>query len=500
MTALPYTTKIIGFLYIPESEKPVFRFVFFAQTQIFYRFNQKKAKVIMVKKGIFVYKGNVLEPPYIMRQEADRIFINDNIVYPFPEVEKPRKKPVFAAEPELPEFSVPGTIEETLSDFQKSWASGLVRDEKDRIKKAVGIERDTEDFIKDRDGMHIDADFFIQDYESQKEALEEVLKSESISFKETKKYHDVLVPVEKEWGVVALFNEAARIKATEEIDKEKPVPYKYPYTDAAKFKTYIETALKEGDMIVIDDDHMELIPHDIVDETAADISGFDSLSMKEKADELGGKLSLDLRRESRPPRPPAPPPPRRKSAVIFFPHLSWQREAVGRHSRYPFGLAYALRYKKYRVWMFWDTRVTLRNWARFLMTGHLLNLRAIYNQGHGNENAIFVGEPRLKSRWYYFNDQFVYQYARLKSTIVYIHSCLTLSTNKLAWAFLRKGACTYGGWKTLTSANPYYCDKCDGIFWRPLVTLNSTTGHACRALNTFDRHFECRGSNRCQLP
>ena len=44
-----------------------------------------------MKKGIIIVKGCSLEPPYTMRQEADKIFINEKMVYPF-EVEKPKKK------------------------------------------------------------------------------------------------------------------------------------------------------------------------------------------------------------------------------------------------------------------------------------------------------------------------------------------------------------------------------------------------------------------------
>lgn len=441
-----------------------------------------------MKKGILVFRGKTLEPPYIMRQEADKIFVNDQQIYPFPEIEKPEEKPLFKAEPEVPEFKLPENIQETLDDFQKSWASGLVSDAKEIVKKGAGLERE-EDFIKDKTGAIMDADAFIQDYQFQKQALEEILKSEGISFVETEKYNDILIPVEKEWGVVALFNEAERLKVTAEIDKERPVPRRYSYTDAAKFKEYIETGLQEGDMIVMDDDFLEFIPRDSVDEAAKEISGFDGMSTEGKAGALGEKLSLDL----------SAPPSRIKSAVIFFPHLSWQREVVGRYSRYPLSLAQSLRRKRYRVWVFLDKKVSLRTWAKFMKEGKSLNLKVIYNQGHGNDNVIDVGEPDLKRRWFYFNDQFVYKHAHLYNTIVFIHSCATLSDKRLASAFLRQRACTYGGWEIPTSANPEYCDRCDGIFWRPLVTMNAATGVACRALNSFDSKFKCLGSSRCRL-
>jgi hypothetical protein len=179
--------------------------------------------------------------------------------------------------------------------------------------------------------------------------------------------------------------------------------------------------------------------------------------------------------------------------------MSWQKEAAGRSSRYPFSLATSLKSKGYRVWVFLDTKVTLKCWATFLQSGSKISLKAIYNQGHGNDNVIFVGEPRLKRGWLYFNDQFVYKNAHLYKTIVYIHSCATLSDKRLAAAFLKKGACTYSGWKVPTSANPDYCDKCDGIFWRPLLQLRAPTGTACRYLNRFDPKFLCEGDSSCRL-
>jgi len=442
-----------------------------------------------MKKGILVVRGKALEPPYVMRQEADRIFVNDKEVYPLPEIEKPKERALFKAVPEVPEFQVPAKIQKVLEDFQTSWASGIIRDVDNLIKDASGIIR-SEDFIKDASGIIRDADDFIQDYQEEKHTLKHVLKSKDIPFVETEKYNDVLIPVENEWGVVALFNEAERIKVAAEIDMERPVPFKYQYKDAAKFKEYIETGLKEGDMVIMDDDQMEFIPHEYLNEVANEIPGFSAMSTEEQAESLTEQLPLDLTRE---------PVRKIKSAAIFFPHLSWQREVVGRHSRYPFSLAISLKSKGYRVWLLLNKRVTLKEWARLLGMGQKLNLRAIYNQGHGNRNTIFVGEPNLKKNWYYFNDQFVYKHAKLHKTIVHIHSCLTLADNRLATAFLRKGACTYGAWRTTTSANPAYCDKCDGIFWRPLLS-GATTGTACRALNTFDSMFRCRGNKNCKLP
>jgi hypothetical protein len=449
----------------------------------------------MMKKGIFVLKGKVLEPPYVIRQQADKIFINEEVIYPFSEIEQPEVKPGFEAEAELPQFTLPEKIKKTLESFQKSWASGLVRDERGLVKKGAGLERDEEDFIRDAEGAKMDASSFIQDYESEKTALKQVLESQDIPFKETEKYHDVLVPVKKEWGVVALFNEAERMRVTQQLDKEKPVPHTYPYQDAANFKRYIEAGLREGDMIVIDDNMMEIVPRKLVKKVEKETSGFDALGMEEKADTLMKKISPDLKR----PTKPIPDYPLDLSAVIFFPHLSWQREAVGKHSTFPFTLAWILRLERYRVRLYWDTMVTLSKWAWILKTGRQFNLKAIYNEGHGNANMIAVGEPHLKGGWYYFTDQFVYNYANLRKTVVYMHSCLTLYDNRLSSAFLKQGAGLYAGWKQTTSADPHYCDVCDRIFWYPLVS-GSTTGEANKALHEFDSNFDCRGDPNIRLP
>jgi hypothetical protein len=437
-----------------------------------------------VKKGIIIVKGSSLEPPYTMRQEADKIFINEKMVYPF-EVEKPKKKLLFE-ELAVPEAQIPDTIEETLKGFQDSWASGLQKDEKGLLRN-VGLERD-KDVIRDKTGTITDASMVIQDYTAQKQALEDVLKSRNIPFVETELYSDVLIPVEKEWGIVALFNEAERIEVTNKIDKKQPVPFKYPYTDAAKFKKYLEIGLNQGDMIIMDEGCIELIPRILVDAAAKTVPHFEDLTYEEKAGAISDSLALDARQPIR----------HLKCAVIFFPHFSWQKSIYGRNARYPFSLATMLESRKYRVWIFLDSAVTLRNWSQFLKSGPLLNMKAIYNQGHGNRNVICVGERR-SGGWIYFTDQFVYKHAVLKSPVVYIHSCATLSDDRLATAFLNRGACTYGGWNVYTSGSPHYCDKTDSIFWRPLINIRATTGDACRSLNGFDSGFECRGNNRCRL-
>ncbi len=449
-------------------------------------FNSILVKVTIMKKGIFVFKGKVLESPYVMRQEADKIYINRQVVYPLPEREK--GEPLFRTEPEIPAFQAPPKVEETLEDFQKSWASGLVRDKKGLIKKAAGLKRD-EDVIRDASGSVRDADTFIQDYQAQKDALKKVLESERIPFVETE-YNDILISVEKEWGIIALFNELDRVRMTEEIDKERLIPPKYPYTDAAKFKNYIETALKEDDMVVIDEGYLEFIPHELVDAAAEKIEDFAALRQ-------GKKVKFPINR-----LPPVieKPPKLLKSAVIFLPHFSWQKSFFGTNSRYPFSLAAALKSQGYRVRILMDTAVTLENWSQFLQSGIERGLKVIYNFGHGDPNIIAVGVPKLWRRWYYFNDQFVYKYTRLRKTIVYIYACSTLADDRLAAAFLNKGACTYGGWKKEVTGLPQYCDKFDSAFWRPLINAKSTVGTACRALNSINPNFECRGNNRCQLP
>jgi hypothetical protein len=436
-----------------------------------------------MKKGIFVFRGKTLEPPYITRQEADRIYLNDQQIYPFPQIKEPPKH-----EAVEPLFPIPQKVGNVLGDFYVSWQSGLVKDEKNRIKNACGFERD-HDLVKDTEDRIMDADTFIQSYEHQKEALIDVLKSEDIPCKETEEYHDIAIPIEKEWGIIALFNEAERIRIIEEADKKCPVPPTYPYRDAAKFKTYVKTALAEGDVLIMDEGVMEFIPHHAVEDMEKEVSGFNTLATPEKVDELREKISPDRER----------PYPKIKSAVIFLPYYSWQKRVTGSYARYPFSLATSLKSRGYRVWIFTDEAVSLDTWSRFLSKGQALNIRAIYNQGHGHKNRIAVGTYRRGGNHYYFTDQFVYRYANLKKTIVYIYSCLTLADDRLAAAFLNKGACTYGGWKTVALTNPRRCDKRDGIFWRPIINVGSTTGDACRALNTYDPTFECRGNNRCKL-
>jgi len=469
---------------------------FFGKPKVLICSGERLSEVTTMEKGILVIRGKVVEPPYILRQEANKVLINEEMVYPFPRVEKPAEKP---EEAEVSEYKVPDKIKEVLQDFRKSWGSGLVKDEKDLVKKAAGLEREEKDLIRDASGAVIDADAFIQDYESQKKALEQVLESEKIPFEETKEYHDVLIPVEKGWGVVALFNEAERIKIAEKIAKKRPVARTFPYKEAAKFKQYIEAGLKKGDMLILDDDSMEYIPHEMVDDAAKEISGFDALAIEDKAEALADKLALRVGRGRRRPRP-RPHVPLKKSAVIFFPHLFWQWSIFGRHSHYPVAtLPYMLMCERYRVRVYYDMKVTLARWERFLKNGQTDNLRVIYNEGHGDVNAIYVGEPYLLWGWYYFTDQFVYQHAKLKKTIAFIHSCLTFLNYQLANAFLNRGARLYAGWRYPTPAHPGYCDYVDHRFWGPLCQLDSTTGYACANLSSFDPDFGCKGDMNLKL-
>ncbi len=439
-------------------------------------------------KGILVFKGKALKPPFVVEQEAGKILINENVVYPFPEIEIPRERPLFKGGAELPEFRVPEKMWGVLKDFQKSWASGLIRDEKGLLERAAGLKR-VEDYIRDETGRITDAGAYIRDYKAQKEALQRVLEREKIPFSETEEYHDVLIPVEKEWGIIALFNEAERVRVAVETDKKRPVPAKHPYEDASKIRQYIETGLKEGDMFIIDENQMELIPHQFIEKAAKEIANYDALTDDEKIEKLQDILIPDITN---------PEPLDMNSAVIFFPHLSWQKNIFGRNARFPFSLATKLKSRGYRVWVFTDTAVTLRTWAQILKNGSQTQMNVIYNQGHGGRNLIAVGERGVK-KWLYFTDQFVYKYAALKKAVVYIHSCYSLFDDSMSAAFLSKGACTYGGWKLPTSASPDYCDRVDGIFWPSLVSMLSPTGKVCRALNEFDKQFECRGNSNCQI-
>lgn len=442
-----------------------------------YMFNPQKYGDTL-KKGIVLFRGKALEPPYTMRQKADRIYVNDQQIYPFPQKEQPKPEPT---------FRIPQKIQDVLADFDTSWQSGLLKDEKGRIKKAASLKRE-KDLIKDGEGNVMDADFFIQDYESQKKALKAILKSEGIPYKETEKYHDIAIPIEREWGIIALFNEGERIRVVEETDKRVLIPPTYPYRDAAKFKTYVENVLTEGDVLTIDEGVIEFIPHTMVEDITKEMSGFDALEPTEKVGKLRENLS-DSQQYTK-----------MKSAVIFLPHFSWQKSVAGTYARYPFSLATSLKSRKYRVQMFIDAAVSLGTWSHFLSQGQSRNMRALYNHGHGNRNIIAVGTTGEGGRYYYFTDQFVYKHANLKKTIVYIYSCYTLSDDRLATAFLNRGACTYGGWKSFAITNPRHSDRRDRIFWHPLLNVNATTGDTCRALNTYDPSFECRGNNRCRLP
>ena len=188
------------------------------------------------------------------------------------------------------------------------------------------------------------------------------------------------------------------------------------------------------------------------------------------------------------------------SAVIFFPHRSWQKNVVGRASNYWCVLAHKLVAEGYWVRVYLDTAVSLNLWAGVLTHGKTQNLRVLYNEGHGSDDLIDVGQTAAGGSWYYFRSPFVHKYADLSNTVVYIHSCATMSDTKMATAFLSKGACAYLGWQHPTSANPDYCDHVDALFWEPMIDLHSTAIYAKKNVATIDKDFKGAGNRFCRIP
>jgi hypothetical protein len=413
---------------------------------------------------MFVFEGKAVKPPFAVRQEADRVFVNEKQVYP-PEVE------------EKPEFARFG-IEDVFSATEKEAT----------LKMFDEVERALEDFRSSR--AEVWAEFKAASFEQKAEEISEFLETKGYTTDVSAKYHDVLVPINEALGIVALFNEEARIRVMREAEEKFRPETVLEYDVAKDLTEYVESTLKLGHFLRVERNMLEAIPKEQVDVISEEVEKeeavvWDKIEYDEKVAKITEKMARIM--------PPC-------SAVIFFPHRSWQESVVGRASNYWSILAHKLVAEGYWVRVYLDTAVSLKLWAGVLAQGKKQNLRVLYNEGHGSDDLIDVGQKTAGGSWYYFRSPFVSKYADLRNTIVYIHSCATMSDMKMANAFLSKGACAYLGWQHPTSANPDYCDKVDALFWEPMIDLHSTAIYAKKNVETIDKDFKGAGNRFCRIP
>lgn len=420
--------------------------------------------------GMLVFEGNVVKPPFIVRREAEKIFVNEAQVYPPVEVEE---------KPDLAKFG----IEDVFSAKEKASTS----------EKFGEVEKVLKDFSSTKAKAKAWAEFKTASFEQKSEEVQNFLEKKGYKTELSAKYQDVLVPITEDFGVVALFNEEARIQVMRETEEKYKPETILEYDVAKELSEYIESNLELGHFIRFEKNVLEAIPKEQVDVIAEEQEKEEEVPWRDLEYEQKVEKIAEAAEKVKVIKRPC-------SAAIFFPHRSWQKEVVGKASSYWSILAYKLIAEGYWVRTYLDTVVTLNLWAGILTKGKDENLRVIYNEGHGSDDLICVGEPNLKKNWYYFRSSFVNKYAKLNNTIVYIHSCATMSDVKMAKAFCDKGACAYLGWQHPTSANPDYCDKIDALFWEPMIDLNSTAIYAKKNVEAVDKDMQGYGNRFCRIP
>jgi hypothetical protein len=436
------------------------------------------ARLMNVDAGLVIYHGEVLEPPFVIRAESGTVYLEgqqsgnsrDVLLYPFPQT-KPGPGVSLEEGFELPP-EVRKAVDDALLDV--TLYPGFGFDEKAK-------------------------------------ELERLLRAKGIHVERSDFYGDVLVPADGGWGIVALLNEEKRIEIAREGIEQHPVERTLPFDTATRVAEFIERLLKGRGVIILDVGVLIIIPRpDQLFEPVARINAQD-VPEEQKVEEVtkGVGVSLDVGRTIiqvvTQQGTPVPQYDARLGydAVIFFPHHSWQRGVYGRASEFPTTLVRKLTHYRFVVRFYFDEGVTLSRWRTVLShednnDGRLL---VIYNQGHGNENRILTYNDR------YVTSGFVIEHAKLRYTLVDVHSCLTLASDRLANAFLEKGAADYCGWKESTSADPDYCDCMDRAFWSPLLDLWSTVEYAHdqaaemeRKIGREHRNFKFRGDPDYRLP
>lgn len=187
----------------------------------------------MLEKGRLILSGKLVKPPYKIRQESGRVYVNDIQVYPMKSAET-------AAEvgPPGPKLEEPPDLEFEL-------------DEK------------TEKIMKEGLSMVESLDSF----EEKSIKLLRFLKEKGVQAHRDETYGDVMINTGNGWGVVALFNEEARVKHIRESGEHiKPSERRYPYDDAVQFSADLRAALDRGDVVFIDSGMLTVTPQEDAEE------------------------------------------------------------------------------------------------------------------------------------------------------------------------------------------------------------------------------------------
>lgn len=293
-------------------------------------------------QGMFVFEGKVVKPPFVVRQEAEKVFVNERQVYPPVEVEE---------RPDLAKFG----IEDVFSATERTAT----------LEKFGEVEKALEEFTSAK--KEVWAEFKAASFEQKSEEIKSFLEKKGYKTEFSANYQDVLVPVNEDFGIVALFNEEARIRVMRETE-EKYKPETVLEIDVAKeMSEYIESNLEAGHFLRFEKNVIEAIPKEQVDVIAEEVEKVEEVPWREiEYEQKVVKITEEVAKVRVIKRP--------WSAVIFFPHRSWQKEVVGRASSYWFELGQKLIAEGYWVRTYLDTAVTLNLWAGILAKGRDQNL------------------------------------------------------------------------------------------------------------------------------
>jgi hypothetical protein len=222
------------------------------------------------KIGLILY-GRIIWPPYNVRPSAGRVYVNETEVYPL-KAGQPSLIPVYKGEepPDL-DFELDNITEEALEE-------GLSR---------ISI---------------------IERYEERADELTRFLKGKGVNAYKDENYGDVMIDTGKGWGVMALFNEEARITLAREAEG-RVTERRIPYDDATQFSSSLRASLDRGDLVVLDEGTMTVkssdeaerarlaleevagsdAPKDSKVNEIASILGITGVSAKELLDDLMGR-------------------------------------------------------------------------------------------------------------------------------------------------------------------------------------------------------------------
>jgi hypothetical protein len=223
-------------------------------------------------------------------------------VYPPVEVEE---------RPDLAEFG----IEDVFSATERTAT----------LEKFGEVEKALEEFASAK--KEVWAEFKSASFEQKSEEIKSFLEKKGYKTEFSANYQDVLVHVNEDFGIVALFNEEARIRVVREAE-EKYKPETVLEIDVAKeMSEYIESNLEAGLFLRFEKNVIEAIPKEQVDVIAEEVEKVEEVPWREiEYEQKVAKITEEVAKVRVIKRP--------CSAVIFFPHRSWQKEVVGRASSY----------------------------------------------------------------------------------------------------------------------------------------------------------------------